>query len=308
MNDRFVNGIGIYFLDKDTLSKVLLDKIAKDKFTDFRQFDRVPESLNLDVYSISIQKPSKEFAPPDSTSIGYFARGLSEKEKSNLQKYTNVVSIVFQGKSKDVYNKQKRINDFVNELVKNRNVVIADFNSYEWFNSKSWNENRVNNFTDSIRNIVNQISIHSYRDGEFCRAITMGMDKFSLPDISIKAFACSDQNTYSSLINAAIQTLAENPYMLADSTLSIDLKSIKNDTVRNRLRSNLGQNAKENAVIKYKSVKPEEGDNFNQQFLISFQDGNYNNPQEEQDKLVADLFGSEDSIVRVTHDSLLSKT
>ncbi|MDB5119896.1 MAG: hypothetical protein JWN56_1114 [Sphingobacteriales bacterium] len=308
MNDRFVNGIRIYSLDNDTLSKATLDKIAKSKFADFKQLDSVPKSSTINLYSIIIQKPSKDFTPPDTNSLSYFARGLSHGEKSNLQKYNNVVSIVFQGQSKNVYDKQRRIYEFVNELVKDKNVVVADFNSYEWFNPKSWNERRVNKFTDSIKNIAHQISVHLYRDGEFCRAVTMGMDKFCLPDISIKAFACSDQKTYNNLINAAIQTLAENPYMFEDSTLTIDLKSIKNDVIRNELRTNLKQNAKESATITLKSIKPEKGNNFNKQFLISFQDPSYTSPQEEQDNVAANLFGAEDSIVRITHDSLLLKT
>ncbi len=285
-----------------------MEKIAKEKFVDFKQHDSISQPSNLDSYSISFHQPSKDVTPPDLSSLAYFARDLSDREKLDLQNYKNVISITFKGESKDVYNKQKRINDFVYELVKNRDVIVADINSYEWFNSNSWNERRVKNFTGSHKDIVHQISVHIYRDGEFCRAVTMGMDKFCLPDISIKAIPCSDQNTYNSLINAAIQTLAEKPYILEDSTLIIDLRSIKNDVVRNELRADLKQNAKEKAVIKLQSVEPEEGDNINKQFMISFQDPDYANQQEEQNNLVANLFGAEDSITKITHDSLILKT
>ena len=306
LNKSFVNTIGIYTLGTDTISKPILDKLAKERFADFRQFDSIPETSNIDLYSISIQQPSKKNSPPDIASLGYFAKDLSDEEKSSLQNYRNVVSIVFEGTSKDVYSKQERVSDFVNELIKGKNVIVADYNSYEWFNSKSWNEKRVKNFTGPNKDIIHQISVHVYRDSEFCRAVTMGMDKFCLPDISIKAFPCSDQNTYNSLINAAIQTLAEQPYILEDSTLFIDLRSIKNDVVRNSVRTDLKQNAKEKATIKLQSVEPEEGDNINKQFVISFQDPNYAN-QEEQNHLVASLFGTEDSITHITHDSSIKK-
>ncbi len=305
VNSYFVNNIGIYSLDNDTVSKAILEKLAREKLVGFKQLDSIPQSSNIDSYSISLHQPSKDFTPPDLSSLAYFARDLSDKEKLALQNYKNVISFTFKGETKDVYNKQKRINNFVNELVKNKNVVVADINSYEWFNSKSWNEKRVENFIGSDKDIVHQISIHFYRESEFCRGVTMGMEKFGLPDLSIKAFTCSDQNTYNNLINAAIQTLAEKPFILEDSTLVIDLRLIKNDVVRNELRANLKQNAKEKAVIKLQSVEPEEGDNINKQFMISFRDPNYANQQEEQNFLVANLFGAKDSITHITHDSLI---
>ena len=126
----------------------------------------------------------------------------------------------------------------------------------------------MNNFYGEHKNVLGQITIHLYRENEFCRAVTLGMDKFCLPDISVKDISCRNQNSFASLINAAVQTLFENQIINEDSSLIIDLLKIKNDDVRNQLTADLKVNAKKITEIKLKKVIPEEGDNINTQFLI----------------------------------------
>jgi uncharacterized protein YegJ (DUF2314 family) len=303
--NNFVYGIGIYFLDSNSLNLSEYETLTKLKFSDFQKTNNISELTSIDVYSIKIEKPSDEFTPPDTNSIDQFGRNLSKMEKLQLQKYKNVLSFVFRGLPTANYEKQKRINDYIYELVKDKNVVIADFNSYEWFNPQSWFEKRLTNFNDTIKDIVNQIAVHLYRNDEFCRAVTMGMDKFGLPDVSIKDFSCSNSNAYSNLINVVVQTLAENTFVNKDSSLNLDLNSIKNKTLQNAFTADLKVKAKKKASIKLKLVKPDEGDNNNKQFQIVFVHPDFKTPQEEQEKTISDLFGAENAIKYVSHDALL---
>ena len=233
---------------------------------------------------------------------------MTDEEKDKLQNYKHVLTVLFKGSSQNLYSKQQRINEFIQDIVNGKEIVLVDYNSYEWFNPKSWMKHRVDNFKDSIKDIVHQISVHIYRDNEFCRAVTMGMDKFCLPDISINNFTCSNQNTFCNIVNSVIQTLGENPVINDDSILMIDLNEIKNSVVKNLLTSDLKKNAKGYVKLKLKSIKPEEGDNDNNQFLISFESPRYSNPQQEQEVIIANLFGASDRIVKVNHDSLLLMT
>lgn len=304
-NKTFINDIAIYFLNDEAINIKEYEQLVKSKFPDFIQLDSIKLTSEDAFYIKLFKNPNPSFTPPDTNSLIHFSRGLTHEEKTKLQSYKNIISIVFCGTSEKVFEKQRRINQFISSLVKKKEVIISDFNSYEWFNTKSWNLNRVENFSDSINDITQQIAIHTYRTGEYCRSVTMGMEKFCLPDISIKDFSCSNQFAFANLINSVVQTLSEKPIIYDDSTLNLNLQAINNRTVREYLRKNLKKNAKETATIKLRTVKPEEGDNYNHQLLISFENRKYSSQQEEQEYLVANLFGAEDSIMYINHDSIL---
>ncbi len=308
LNNEFFYGLGIYLIDIDSLKTDEFVKLAEVKFPDFHKCASINDTIVANEYMITYEEPSDNNTPPNINSLSYFGKGLSDKEKGELQNYKGVISIVFRGTSENVFKKQKRINEFIEEIIQSKKVIIADYNSFEWFNSHSWKDNRVNNLNDSIIDIVHQIALHIYRDDEYCRAVTMGMDKFCLPDISINNFTCSNQDTYGNLVNSVIQTLAETSMINEDSTLDINIKTIKNKNIRELLSNDLKNNSKGAVRIKLKSIKPEEGDNYNKQFIISFDNPKFETPQQEQEKVIVDLFGAFDTIIRVKHDSLLLQT
>lgn len=308
LNDNFINGIGIYLLNNDSLDLKVINELAKSKFSDFNKTDSLNDTVADNLFVIKLEKPSENNTPPNVTSLEYFGKDLTDQEKDKLQNYKQVLTIYFKGTPQNLYAKQQRINKFIKDLIRDKEIVVADYNSYEWFNSASWAKQRVDNFKDNTIDITHQISVHTYRENEYCRAVTMGMNKFCLPDISINNFPCSNQLTFGGLVNAVIQTLAENPVINEDSTLTIDLKEIKNTVVKNFLTSDLKKNAKAYVTIKLKSVEPEEGDNDNKQLLISFENPKYANQQQEQEEIIVNLFGSSDDLVKVTHDALLLNT
>jgi uncharacterized protein YegJ (DUF2314 family) len=307
LNETSLNNLSIYFLSGDTVDKKAIEKLAKEKFPDFKNFVTILPTYKSNAYSITLQKAAADVAPPTVSALQYFGKGLSDDQKLKLQNYSQALAISFLSVSKDVYDVQLRISRFIDELVKNKDVVIFDGNTYDWCSPEWWTNNRVNNFQGEVKDITSQISVPIYRTEGYCRAVTMGMNKFCLPDISISNFPCSNQNTFGSIVNAVVQTLAENPNISADSTLTIDLNSIKNSTVKAFLLSDIIQPAKLTAILKLKQVVPEEGDADNIQLMIAFEDPAYSSPQEEQQKIVSDLFGASDSVINVTHDEAIGQ-
>ena len=304
LNRTFTTSIGIYFLDKDSISIERFKNETKNILPGFSLSDSLIDSITHDSYYIKyIKNPFRDFTPPDTNYLKHAGRNLTKLEMIELQNAVGALSVIFFGTKENVIEKQKKISELINIVSEGRNVIIADYNTIECLNTNSWRTNRVDNFYGEHKDITSQITIHLYRENEFCRAVTLGMDKFCLPDISIKDISCNDQNSFGNLINAAAQTLFENQIIYEDSSLLIDLLKIKNDYVKNQLAADLKANAKKTAEIKLKSVIPEEGDNSNTQFLIVFKDAKYSSPQEEQNELLASLFGMEESVTYTNHDS-----
>lgn len=308
-NATFTSEICIFPLSDDSITESEIATLAKQMLPGFKSSVIIPSSENTNGYVLKTMEVGKEYTLPAIQDLEYTGVDLSDNEKTRLLQCKQFISFLFFGDSTSVYDKQRKIAVFINELIKNKEVIVADFNTIQWFNPESWNSNRVTNFKDVPLNLTGQIVIQTYREGGYCRAVTMGMDKFCLPDISIKNFSCRDQNSYVSLLNAVVQTLSEHHQVEADSTLTIDLRTIQNKTVRTGLMSDLEKNAQLKATIKLKKNQPEAGDNPNIQLVIAFEDDKFFSSNEEQNDVLTKLFGaSADTVINVTHDDLLLKT
>ena len=308
LNKSFNNQIGVFFLSGDPISTEDFDLVVRKFLPHFQKVNDPLDSTIENYYTVEfIDNPQVDFTPPDLEYLKFSARGLSKNEQDALQEATGALAITFSGSKKNVYKKQENISMLLNDAFKNSNAVLVDYNTVESFNAKSWKEMRIDNFGGITKDVTNQIAIHAYRDGNLCRAVTLGMNKFCLPDISIKDFSCSNQISYSALINAIAQTLSERPKLNSNSTISLNLESIQNKNARNALLSGIHENAVKSADIKLESAKPEQGDYPNIQYRLVFDSPGFGSPQEEQNKVITKLFGSNDGLEYVNHNDALLK-
>jgi uncharacterized protein YegJ (DUF2314 family) len=304
LDNAFVSSSTIYFLGEENIP---LSSVVSLPLQGFKSIEVFPDSITFDGYQAKlIEKGDDEFINDITLLINTFTH-LSEDETTKLGDAEHAISLTFFGTSENVIHKQKVINDYIFTLVQGRQVIVVDESTFQFYNPAQWKEYRVDNFTDEIKNVAGQIIIHTYRENEYCRAVTLGMNKFCLPEISIKDFACSNQNSIGNLINATAQTLFEDPFIFQDSTLTIVLNNIKNEVVRDYLLTGIVQDAKQMVNIKLRSVSPEEGDNPTTQFIIACESADYASPQEEQNVLITTLFGSADSLAYAQHDEELLK-
>jgi len=170
----------------------------------------------------------------------------------------------------------------------------------------NWEKQRVKNFLGKYPDITGQIVLHLYREeNELCRIVTLGLNKFCLPEISVKEFPCSDGNTFGNLVNAAAQSFHEDPYLFGDSTFYIKLDNIKNEEVRRHLTIDLKDGATKEGSCHFKYVLPEDGDNPSPQLRILFHGDEESTPEQKAEALVGTIFGATDSIAYAKHDDEL---
>jgi uncharacterized protein YegJ (DUF2314 family) len=297
----------IYFPENEAIDESAIESVVNKVLPGFHRVNAISGKLTSDEFQINmLKKGDEEFMELDVTLLSTFSQ-LTDQETIALQKANRAIEIVFHGSNEDISEKQHNINQLVYDITDNKNVIIVDVSTFEFFNIPLWKQSRLDPFKEEPLNVTSQVTIHTYREGAFCRAVTLGMNKFCLPEISIKNFTCSSQNSFGNLINATIQTLFENPFINSDSTLNIDLRTIKNTPLREYLLSTSEESASHFINIKLKHVEREEGDNYGPQLLIAFENTDYSSPQEEANQVVATLFGTEDSLVYTNHDEELLK-
>ena len=294
----------IYLLDeKNAITVDEIKNLASKYLPEYKLVDSLSDKIGSGEYIIEWSSdPENEYPAPDLDYLSHTAHGLTDHEMNQLQSPFAAVLIAFSGTNKNVLNDQVAINQLISSLIQKSSAIVMDYTTYESFNSKSWEEDRASNFNETNQDITSQFTIHLYRENEFCRAVTLGLGKFCLPDISIQNLSCRNEKSFGSLINLICQTMLERPVIRVDTTMVVDITALMNDSVKTRLINSLGENATKSALINLSLVEPQQGDAYNTQYEIVFTNRNYSSEQEEQEVLISRVFGSTDQIEYVNHD------
>jgi uncharacterized protein YegJ (DUF2314 family) len=230
-------------------------------------------------------------------------------ERSEIDQFaiTNrSIQFLFFGDGTDVSNKQAAISKFISAVTDGKRVAIYDFSSGQAYNHDAWKQVLTESFQSSPININDHIVFHVYRESEYCRMVSLGMCKFGLPELSVTNFPCYNQEEFTRIMNGLAQTLFENPQIYSDSSVSLDIKKIKNAAVRSMLDSD--GKTEGHADLRLRKVMPQPGDGPFLQFEVIFTNKTYASPQEEQMAVLRDLLELVPEQVETTvHDEELLK-
>ena len=169
----------------------------------------------------------------------------------------------------------------------------------------AWDERRLEQWPeDAVPDISAHIVIHSYRDGDHLRAVTLGMVKFGLPDLVVESFASSNNRSVGHLLNLTAQALAEGAAPRG-GILTVRLADIRHTVIRTTQQAALGPHAKSEVVLRLREGRHDEGDPANRLVEIGFDEYPGPDLRARQDRLLSDLLGWEDAITEVRHDEAL---
>ncbi|MBS2099202.1 DUF2314 domain-containing protein [Carboxylicivirga linearis] len=294
---------GIYYTPDSHKTKSDVIELLQKNYPDFEIIDSVPNPENVKGSQIVIKEiinVKEEFAAPDIDFLRHCSRGLSDEQKEILQTSDFVILLDFLCIEDRLISTMKNANELITELTINDNDIIWDSETRECFTKDFWIENRM--IQDNSINVSKQITIHLYPKNDYCRAITLGMLKFGLPDICIENLSCHSNQSVASLINLTAQTLLDKKTIAKKGKLLIDIEALSNQELKTDLLNSLEEKAEKKAEINLKQGIWEEGDPQNRIMEIGFPK---NNPQIKQDELIAKVFGSKDEVTYLSHDDEL---
>lgn len=255
-------------------------------------------SLSIDI----INNAQTEYSPPNEQAIHYFGRGISIEEGKKLQKSNSAILLNFSYPLDYALIGMQEALSFTKQLAQTCTGLIWDESTREIFSPGAWNEKRIASWGEDGPNITDHTVIHAYKNTEFIRAISLGMQKFNLPDIVINDFTWSNNNQMGNLINIIGQSLIEGRKIDEHMMLKVNLHEMRNKALKDSIISSLKKNSTGQTIIPLKPAKHEEGDPDNYLLEIDFGNQIGNGLQERQETFISQFFGSEDKITYIKHD------
>lgn len=306
MADEIDYQLAIYYLPKpqgDPLAK--LTELLKSSPVPFEQVESITGKVTTPHISAFLKTNLGNYAPADLDSLRYFGRGLAREQAEALQQSAAVLLVDFSYPREFVWTGLRASTNLMHELAIETGGLLWDEATRETFTPAAWQERRLDDWTDQIPVIANHTTIHAYQKDEYVRAITLGMEKFGLPEVVVDNFPWSLQRNMGHVINLFSQAIAEGAEVPRPGEFDLDLRSIQNATVREPQVASLKDNATGLALLSLRKGTWEEGDPVNLLIEITFDRGQGPDAFARQEQVLTAAFGSEDSVTRIRHDKAL---
>ncbi len=248
--------------------------------------------------------PLKNYPVPSASYFKYAGHGLSPEDIAAMQKTDLAFRIILITSTENIWNQTRRFTELALEFAEKADAFIWDSGTRECFSRRTWKEQRLDTWTDTIPRLPDQFTIHVYRVKEtnYVRAITLGLEKFALPDLVIQQMLGSETRSGGNLINVTAQLLAENPAVETPATYRVSLPSLKNESLRKNQSTNLLKGATQEARIALTAGRSEEGDPDNRLIELNFRHGDGRSADERRQATFVQIWGAADSLVKITHD------
>jgi uncharacterized protein YegJ (DUF2314 family) len=251
--------------------------------------------------------PLKNFPVPDAGYFKHAGRGLSADDIAAIQQTSLAFRLILITPKADIWAQTRRFTELGHAFAVKTGAFLWDSATRECFSPAAWKTRRLDTWTDPIPNLPEQFTIHAYRVAEtnYVRAITLGMEKFALPDLVIQQLLASETRSGGNLINVAAQLLAENPEVEKPAAFPVSLPALKNEALRTGQRTNLLKGATEEASLALVVGRLEDGDPDNPLFELDFRNGAGRSNDERRQATFAQIWGSADTLIGVRHNEAI---
>jgi uncharacterized protein YegJ (DUF2314 family) len=293
--------IGLYTFDTK-LDEKIIKKELKAIFPKIVFVDDAPETINGTMAFIeAVADVKTDYPAHDMGYLEYFAEGFTKAQKEKLGTSKNAFIIVLYYEKKDALSHTKKLFDWVYTKVKNTDFFVYDGEVREYFLPTTWKRDRVEAWDNGMPTAMKLLTLHSYRKGEYCRSITLGMQRFGLPDLVIDESPCSNTTYASQLLTIMGQLLLEGQQIKNDR-LAVNFETVKNPFMKEAIANILYENATKKATLRFTEIPMEEGDPMNTLLQVDFNADDYENSQTYESEVYTQLFGSNDEITHVSHN------
>ena len=299
--------LGVYFLPTATTDpRAALDDVARGlPALVVSDGEPEPASGHSRVFRTFVWDVASSYAPPDAESLGLFGRGLSRQQAESLGRSRHALRLRFRVPPDRVWEGARAGYRLASAVARRTGGLVWDEETREVFGADAWDSQRIGHWREgTIPDISEHVVIHSYRNGDYLRAITLGMAKFGLPDLVVEEFAASNNREVGILLNLTAQALAEGAN-LHEGELTLRLAAIRHEGVRAEQIAALKPHAKPEVTLRMHEGRRDDGDPDNRLLEIGFDHYPGPDPRSRQNGLLADLLGWEDAITEVDHDETL---
>ena len=251
----------------------------------------------------------KKYSPPGLNFLQSSGEGLSEDQKRALQGAQEAFILDFAHPKESVWPELRTANELVEKVARETGGLVWDEETREVYSPDAWHKQRIGDWREGVPNISTQTVVHVYQNGEFLRAISLGMTKAGLPDVVVEELPEISGRQVGILIDLLTQSMAEGKGFSVGADFRLGIRAIQNAELRDPQLKALKRNALGTACLTLKEAKPEEGDPENRIIEIAFDGYAGKDKQAKQDAALSWLFGWEDAVTQVEHtDALMEES
>jgi len=274
-----------------------------------------PQQTNASLPYVAFEAetaPFKNFPVPDTDYFKYAGRGLSPEDIAVMQQARQAHRLILLAGRDDAWRLGRKLTELALEYAESQQAFIRDDATREVFTKEAWRETRLASWPEGeLPDIRKQITIHLYRandDEPYLRAITLGMEKFALPDVVIERLIGSDNRSGGNLINVFCQTLAENPVVMNGAKYQLRLEALQTARLKTAYEELLLNKAEKVAALELLRGKWQEGDPDNELIELSFRHGRGKTEDERRESVLSKFWGAADAVKAVKHTDEILET
>jgi len=140
-------------------------------------------------------------------------------------------------------------------LAESRKGFIWDDTTRELFAPGALKQQRLGG---GALDVTAHVTMHAYRTGELIRVVTLGMEKFGLPDLVIEESIGGAE--IGKMINLAAQLLVEGANLSPEGKLRLDLDALQDAGIRERMTGKVLDRARRKADVDALEGRRDRGD------------------------------------------------
>ncbi len=239
---------------------------------------------------IARRTPRSITPPPDLERLKYFGVALTPEQASGVQASDDPLMIHFAAPAADAWKVLRTSSELAACLADATGGLVYDNASIQLFTPASWREKRLAGWKDGRSPIDRHFALHQYMNGEYGRAVTMGLGRFGLPDLVVNDWVHSDGHRVEQLVVLVAAALDEKATLGNDGWVEIEADDVDESKQTRRARFRLV------------TREPGEGDADNRLWEVTFEGFAGATVRERQSTAFKQLFGIEDRISRVEED------
>jgi uncharacterized protein YegJ (DUF2314 family) len=254
--------------------------------------------------------PLKIFPVPPTSYFKYAGRGLGAEAIAGIQKTSRATRLLLIAPREDVWKAGRKFTQLAHDFATATGATLWDSATRECFSREAWKEKRLTTWPEDqeIPDIKNHVTMHLYQPDDrsrYLRVITLGMEKFALPDLVVEKLVSSDGKGAGNLINLVAQLLAEKPQVTDATKVLFRVADLRSPTQRKYFEEDWLEKATGEIRLTLLKGKPDEGDPENRLIELDFRNAPGKTNEERRNAALSTLWGSKDEVVGVKHDAEL---
>jgi uncharacterized protein YegJ (DUF2314 family) len=282
--------LGLYFTPKPKIDpKEALARSCAVQARAFARVDSIPALLRAPGFAMMPRRnPSDDALEPQF--IAFAGIELSAAQIEALPHSDPGATITLVGPVTERWRLVRAADELLDCLAEATGGVVFDGDTRQLFTLDAFRRRRLAGWKDGRSSLSSQYVTHIYPDGDYLRLVTLGLDRFGLPDLVLNQSLRTEASRAEALIRLVAMALEQPGVSVDDGFLDLDLDA---PWARGLLTSGgLGADAQRKARIGLVEGTRDAGDSQNRLWELRFDDFPGATPQERQSAAFTRLFGA----------------